>query len=183
MVTEWKSGGCIDCGYADVRALDPDHVDPGQKAGTISRLVQLCVSKDRLLAELAKCEVRCARCHRARTMRQRSRKATRLPPSWARVVEFQARNDRLKLARGCADCGWSEWARGLDWDHVRGAKSANVSQLIADRKPWSEIAVEIAKCEVVCANCHRIRTAIRRAHDVPGTSRTSMSRMGAVGGR
>ncbi|MFB7908218.1 hypothetical protein ACFC1T_17435 [Kitasatospora sp. NPDC056076] len=163
VVTEWKAGGCVDCGYADVRALDPDHIDPEQKAGTISRLVQLCIAKERLLSELAKCEVRCARCHRARTMRQRPRAGGPLPPSWARVVEFQARNDRLKLARGCADCGWSEWARGLDWDHVRGVKAANVAQLIVERRPWSEVAAEIAKCEVVCANCHRIRTADRRA--------------------
>ncbi|WP_416875288.1 hypothetical protein [Kitasatospora sp. SC0581] len=182
VVAEWKSGGCVDCGYADVRALDPDHLDPTQKAGTISRLVQLCVAKDRLLAELAKCEVRCARCHRARTMRQRGRSTERLPPSWARMVEAQARNDRLKLARGCADCGWRGWARGLDWDHVRGAKSANVSQLIAERKPWSEVAAEIAKCEAVCANCHRIRTAVRRGRTSRSASGVPMSRSGAVSG-
>lgn len=187
VVTEWKAGGCVDCGYADVRALDPDHLVPAQKAGTVSRLVQLCVAKDRLLAELAKCEVRCARCHRARTMRQSPRAAGRLPPSWARVVEFQSRNDRLKLARGCADCGWNEWARGLDWDHVRGTKSANVAQLIAERKPWAEVAAEIAKCEVVCANCHRIRTADRRARtvrDAPsGSDVTNAGAVRSVGGR
>ncbi|MFD7903123.1 hypothetical protein ACFV4G_12845 [Kitasatospora sp. NPDC059747] len=163
VVVEWKSSGCVDCGYADVRALDPDHVDPAQKAGTVSRLVQLCVSKKRLLEELAKCEVRCARCHRARTMRQRTRQTTRLPPSWQRVVDLQTRNDAIKTVLGCADCGWREWARGLDWDHVHATKTASVAQLIADRRPWSEIEAEIAKCELVCANCHRIRTAVRRS--------------------
>ncbi len=54
--------------------------------------------------------------------------------------------------------------QGLDWDHVRGVKVATVSQLVADRRPWSEIEDEIAKCELVCANCHRIRTCERRSH-------------------
>ncbi|MFB7383769.1 hypothetical protein ACFC6U_17370 [Kitasatospora purpeofusca] len=130
-------------------------------------MVQLCAGKDRLLAELAKCEVRCARCHRARTMRQRPRsRDKRLPPSWQALVDAQARNDAIKLRAGCIDCGWDGWARGLDWDHVRGAKRANVSQLIAERQPWSEIEREIAKCEVVCANCHRIRTSVRREVEV-----------------
>lgn len=31
VVTEWKRTGCVDCGYSDVRALDPDHRDPGRR--------------------------------------------------------------------------------------------------------------------------------------------------------
>lgn len=172
VVTEWKSTGCVDCGYSDVRALDPDHRDPVEKTGTISRLVQLCVSRARLVAELAKCDVRCACCHRARTMRQRPRAILEgLPPSWQRVVDGQRRNDATKLGRGCCDCGWNKLARGLDWDHVRGTKVASVSQLIADRRPWHEVEAEIAKCEVVCANCHRIRTAERRDREAADRER------------
>lgn len=165
IVDEWKRHGCIDCGYDDIRAVDPDHLDSGTKDGHVSRLVQLCASAARIRAELAKCVPRCARCHRRITQQQRPctwRTAERLPPSWRRRLEYQDRNDAIKLARGCADCGWREWARGLDWDHVRGTKVASIAGLIANGRLWSEIEDEIAKCDLVCANCHRIRTTVRR---------------------
>ena len=80
------------------------------------------------------------------TMAQRPsswRTAERLPPSWRRRVQFQDRNDAIKLDRGCADCGWAEWARGLDWDHVRGRKTAVISTMIANGRAWTEIEEEM----------------------------------------
>lgn len=165
VVDEWKQQGCVDCGYGDTRAIDPDHLAGVEKVGHVSRLVQLCVSVARLREELAKCVPRCARCHRLVTQSQRfskHRSARRLPPSWRRRIEMQDKNDALKLARGCTDCGWGEWARGLDWDHVRGPKVATIAIMISRRDPWATVLAEMAKCEVVCANCHRIRTHQRR---------------------
>jgi hypothetical protein len=49
----------------------------------------------------------------------------------------------------------------MEFDHVRGTKVANVSALVFGLKRWSTILEEIAKCDVVCANCHRRRTAQR----------------------
>jgi lysyl-tRNA synthetase class I len=49
----------------------------------------------------------------------------------------------------------------MDFDHVRGRKHKNVSELI-DSLSKKKIDEEIAKCEVVCSNCHRIRTHNRR---------------------
>jgi hypothetical protein len=166
IVDDWKRQGCVDCGYDDIRAIDPDHVDSDMKDGHVSRLVQLCASAARIKAELATCLPRCARCHRRITQQQRPcswRSAEKLPPSWRRRLEAQDRNDCIKLKRGCADCGWAEWPRGLDWDHVRGVKVAGVATLIANGRPWSEVKDEMAKCDVVCASCHRVRTSERRA--------------------
>jgi hypothetical protein len=165
IVDEWKRRGCIDCGYDDIRAIDPDHLDGNAKDGHVSRLVQLCASEARIRAELAKCVPRCARCHRRVTKGQRPcawRSAAKLPPTWRRRLDHQDRNDAIKLALGCADCGWRGWARGLDWDHVRGEKRASIASLIANYRSWPEIEAEMAKCDLVCANCHRIRTADRR---------------------
>lgn len=165
VVDEWKGYGCVDCGYDDIRAIDPDHLVSAEKVGHVSRLVQLCVSMDRLTRELAKCVPRCARCHRLITQQHRLSKdriAKRLPPSWQRRIDMQDANDSIKLARGCADCGWSQWARGLDWDHVRGPKVSTIATMIGRRDSWRAIEEEMAKCEVVCANCHRIRTHERR---------------------
>jgi hypothetical protein len=75
---------------------------------------------------------------------------------------MQDRNDALKMERGCDDCGWNDWARGLDWDHVRDDKIANIATLIANGHAWSEVTAEMEKCDLTCANCHRIRTAQRR---------------------
>lgn len=61
----------------------------------------------------------------------------------------------------CMDCGQSD-IRVLEFDHVRGNKSGNISRMVGLGYSWSTILVEIAKCEVRCANCHRIRTNERQ---------------------
>ncbi len=59
----------------------------------------------------------------------------------------------------CSDCGERDPCV-LEFDHL-GDKSFMVSQGVRDRN-WQSVLDEIAKCEVVCANCHRRRTAFRR---------------------
>lgn len=166
IVDEWKLQGCVDCGYADIRAIEPDH-RPGQiKVDNVSRLVTNCASAARIRAELAKCDPRCVRCHRRATMLKRPnswRRSLNLPPSWQERLARQDFNDALKLALGCADCGWAGWARGLDWDHARGEKLHEISSLVNHRGPIDYLIRETSKCDVVCANCHRIRTIERRA--------------------
>ena len=61
----------------------------------------------------------------------------------------------------CADCRIRTPAV-LDFDHVRGTKSEAVSRMVAAGRSEARIAEEIAKCEVVCANCHRRRTGNRQ---------------------
>lgn len=56
---------CVDCGERDPVVLDFDHV--GTKTANVSRLVKLA-SLQRLRREIAACEVRCANCHRLRTL-------------------------------------------------------------------------------------------------------------------
>jgi hypothetical protein len=59
----------------------------------------------------------------------------------------------------CLDCGLREFAV-LEFDHREPRdKRDDVSTLVGQYLCWSTIAKEIAKCDVVCANCHRRRTA------------------------
>jgi hypothetical protein len=58
----------------------------------------------------------------------------------------------------CIDCGATDIVV-LEFDHLRD-KKFNVGQGIWDRN-WESVLDEMAKCEVVCANCHRRRTARR----------------------
>jgi hypothetical protein len=62
----------------------------------------------------------------------------------------------------CDDCGMRFPGECMDFDHRDGVeKKFNISQ--ASRKYGLDtILEEIAKCDVVCANCHRIRTKRRR---------------------
>jgi hypothetical protein len=61
----------------------------------------------------------------------------------------------------CVDCGERD-PLVLEFDHVRG-KSFNIAKGIRDRN-WQSVLDEMAKCDVVCANCHRRRTAQRAGY-------------------
>lgn len=61
----------------------------------------------------------------------------------------------------CVDCGEAD-PLVLEFDHLGGKRFA-ISQGFSGRN-WQSVLEEIAKCDVVCANCHRRRTARRRGH-------------------
>jgi hypothetical protein len=67
----------------------------------------------------------------------------------------------IKEGVPCGDCGKYYPAPCMDFDHVRGEKLGDVSRLLS-RVSLHLIAEELLKCELVCANCHRLRT-VRRA--------------------
>lgn len=56
----------------------------------------------------------------------------------------------------CVDCGETD-PLVLEFDHLRD-KSFNIAKGLRTHN-WEAILNEITKCEVVCANCHRRRTA------------------------
>ena len=64
----------------------------------------------------------------------------------------------IKLARGCIDCGYRDHHAALEFDHVRGEKKFIMAALRALRPSRARLDAEIAKCEVRCSNCHRIKT-------------------------
>lgn len=54
--------------------------------------------------------------------------------------------------------------RVLELDHVRGDKVNNVSYMIGQTRKYDleDVVLEVAKCEVVCVNCHRVRSRSRK---------------------
>jgi hypothetical protein len=254
--TYLETHACVDCGERDTTVLEFDHVG-GRKRMAVAVLVYRGPSIASLDAEIAKCVVRCANCHRRKTLGDnhwRGPKVTHLVetkseracpassmvehPAFNRrvrgpiprrgkeipdgglalrrvcahcriskpLIEFcklayrggatdcyclDCRRDynkiyhevcavkhrlavasnkrrrkasirkRLKVylsAHPCVDCGESD-ARVLEFDHVRGSKRCDVGELVANAARWDRITVEIEKCDVRCANCHRRRTA------------------------
>ncbi len=75
--------------------------------------------------------------------------------------------DAQKEGKPCVDCGQFLPIECLDFDHVRGEKRQRLSQWHRFKaepgKTIEELILdEISKCELRCANCHRIVTKQRQ---------------------
>ena len=106
----------------------------------------------------------CHKCLYARKKRQMEDKPNwREPIREAAMTRYKVHKawiDEMKLASGCVDCGYNKHAGALDYDHIPGKpKGAQICQIVCLSK--ARILKEIENCEVVCANCHRIRTSER----------------------
>jgi hypothetical protein len=63
---------------------------------------------------------------------------------------------QIKLEKGCARCGYKGHPAALDFNHLDPSqKSFRIS---SDVTSLEKTLAEIAKCEVLCANCHRVHT-------------------------
>jgi len=60
---------CVDCGVKDPVVFEFDHVR-GKKVSSIGELMHKAVPWQTIAHEMAKCEIRCANCHRRRTAAQ-----------------------------------------------------------------------------------------------------------------
>ena len=87
------------------------------------------------------------------------------PRRKARLYKQQRRTElRLKVAnikesQPCMDCDFFYPAPIMEFDHRPGEKKLDtVSSMVMRQLKWVTIAAEIAKCDLVCANCHRFRT-------------------------
>ena len=104
------------------------------------------------------------------TIRERRRSRFKTDPVFADKARAESRQrgrerraviEKLKAA-ACNDCARCFTPECMDFDHRDGTvKIGTISQLLTHR--FDQILVEIAKCDLVCANCHRIRTRRRRA--------------------
>tara|TARA_R100000664_G_scaffold27146_1_gene37657 strand:+ start:4560 stop:4910 length:351 start_codon:yes stop_codon:yes gene_type:complete len=84
---------------------------------------------------------------------EKSSKRNKTRRNWNR--KFLA---RVKQLFHCVDCGEQE-SFLLDFDHVKGEKVCNVSDMVGRAYSIKAIKNEIRKCEVRCANCHRRKHA------------------------
>lgn len=84
---------------------------------------------------------------------------------YQRQMRYRERKDLLYFTlknKPCVECfGWFEPCQ-MQFDHVKGIKIKNIAQL--RRCTTKSMLEEIKKCDLVCANCHALRTYKRRPH-------------------
>jgi hypothetical protein len=86
----------------------------------------------------------------------------RLEKQRQRAEKRYARNKeivRLAKDRPCVDCRVQYPSAAMDLDHIRGVKVGNVATMRSSATV-ENLLTEIAKCDVRCANCHRLRHAL-----------------------
>jgi hypothetical protein len=151
------AAGCADCGFrSHPDALVFSHVR-GESQKAVSLLYNC--AWQRVLDEIAKCDVACANCHAIRNTRRLREKFSghqHARGSTGYLVR-RAAVSQVKLAAGCTDCGYRAHAEALQFDHVNGEKVSGIGRMTGAAR--EDLADEMTKCVVRCANCHAIRTA------------------------
>lgn len=74
----------------------------------------------------------------------------------SRDIEIAEWLEGIKKTKSCQDCGNDDF-RVLEFHH-RGDKKFNVGDSVRLGLAKAKILAEIAKCDILCANCHRIET-------------------------
>jgi hypothetical protein len=72
---------------------------------------------------------------------------------------------RTRKAAPCVDCGGQFHPAAMTFDHLPGSVKRSDVATLARRHGVAAIEAEIAKCELVCANCHAVRTFNRRERE------------------
>lgn len=78
-----------------------------------------------------------------------------------REIKNKLREKMLKYLsdKSCSVCGISD-VRVLEFDHKDpSTKSFAIAAAIANTRSWDKILTEINKCQILCANCHKIKTS------------------------
>ena len=172
LLRDLRKGPCLDCGdVLQPHQMDFDHRNPAEKRFRLTESRAMLMSRRQLLAEVSKCDAVCANCHRIRTraahlellahrgLRQGSSRY--LHRKRARWQDPGRLLDQLRDVP-CADCGRRFPPCAMDFDHRDPvAKRYGVTRMVG-RAGAARILAEAAKCDIVCANCHRSRTLARR---------------------
>lgn len=131
----------------------------------------------------------CSRCKSEKEISEFNRKGDKLQPQCrlcdnASSREYYALNrekhkkiilERKKKLRGAVQILYCKWLLEhpcvdcyetnillLEPDHLRD-KSYNISNMINLCHSWESVLKELDKCEIVCKNCHALRTIDRMA--------------------
>lgn len=95
-------------------------------------------------------------------------------------IKGESQNKLLEIFRksSCKDCGNKDY-RVFEFDHLpRYKKFRDVGNMLCSGYSWERILDEIKKCDIVCANCHRIRTIERTTNHYRKTEQAILAKSG-----
>jgi predicted Zn-ribbon and HTH transcriptional regulator len=170
MLREMRDVPCADCGERfEPHQMDFDHRDPKSKSFTIMSGRASLKSRGVLLAEVAKCDVVCANCHAVRSQRQSARRWANGGFGTSPRIDHRRRYWRSQAQKllelrsvPCQDCSGVFSPYSMEFDHRDPCSKSQRVMAMVGRAGIRRILEEVAKCDVVCANCHRMRTFRRR---------------------
>jgi hypothetical protein len=144
-------GRCVDCGYARCLAtLEFHHRDATTKEFGVANFGG---SLERLLTEIAKCDLLCANCHRKRHAREEASLVDMKPAAISR------RRSKVRavdwFGGACYGCDLAFPLQVFEFHHWDAHdKEFGIATGGLDRA-WDKIVAELEKCVMLCANCHR----------------------------
>lgn len=161
LIDSWRLR-CIRCGHRTAAALDLHHRDPGTKEFALWTAMSHGVAA--IHRELAKCDVLCANCH---LEEHASARITSSTGASRAVVEWRRRaKQRLVEMHGgrCTRCGYAKHVAALVFHHRDPSTKSFAISVDGVPRAWRRLVDEAAKCDLLCANCHReVHAADKRA--------------------
>ena len=167
MHRRFRASSCTDCGCDKWQCLQNDHINSDKKRNNKGRLIRdirAAGGMQLIIEELKKTEIVCARCHVRRTVSRRNAKRKEKLVRKGRFARRMAYTNAYKLARGCAVCNFCDenLPEALHFDHIeRETKICGVAHMASRPCQYSDEVFysEIEKCQILCANCHTLKTA------------------------
>jgi len=165
-----QGGKCETCGEDRLDALQQVAIDPDKKKGTLHRPT----TETNRLKELENIVVLCVCCQRIRSYQTRThrldetRASLSMTPHYVAVRKRSADTadylrDKKRRIGKCSICDRScdtqdrAILSSFDFDHLdRSTKMYNVSAMLSSAR--AKVDQELAKCRLLCANCHTIHT-------------------------
>lgn len=105
----------------------------------------------------------CKQCHNTEARRTFKEEYPKDKEKYLRTRRDYRDRERQKMKeflsdKSCMDCGNTDW-RVFEFDHRDPSiKEFNIGDRLRTKGSFESCAEEIAKCDIVCANCHKIRT-------------------------
>lgn len=152
---------CVDCGIVyHPYVMDFDHIDRKTKKFKISGSLN-SRNGDDLIKEIEKCELRCANCHRHKTYMESLNNSILTTDNTKYKTYISNKKNIVNSLKNkpCMDCGneYNHWQ--MDFDHRDpSTKIMKICDMVRKSFTIEAVLYEISKCDLVCANCHRLRT-------------------------
>ena len=147
---------CADClKEYEPSCMEYDHLS--DKILAVSKMVHENYSLESIKKEIAKCELVCVLCHKARTYDRLMIKFNKpeKSPAYVRNKQFLFE----AKSKPCQICNMTYRPCQMEFDHIdRENKSSCVGTVSGTGCSIERIKEEIEKCQLLCALCHRRKT-------------------------